>query len=96
MKRERKLIGAKIYNKKGLVFLHAKTLKDIVNHSLKQAKVFSQGPILFKVNASLCSNASQYSGAMKACKELAYVRLARFQTLLQTKRSVQFFYLSCK
>ena len=40
MKRERKLIRAKIYNKKGLVFLHAKTLKDIVNHSLKQAKVF--------------------------------------------------------
>ena len=81
MKREKKLIRAKIYNMKGLVFRNAKRLKDIVNHSLKQAKVFSQGPIPFKVNALLYSNTSQYSGAMKACKKLAYVRLVRLQTL---------------
>ena len=49
----------------------AKTLKDIRNHSLKLAKVFSQQPILFKVNASLYSNASQHPGAIKVCRKFA-------------------------
>ena len=38
------------------VFLVAKTLRDIANHSLKLAEVFSQEPIPFKANTSLYSN----------------------------------------
>ena len=60
----------KNYNN-GLVFLMAKTLKNISNHSLKLAIVFSQWPIPFKANISLHSNAFQYSGAIKACKKSA-------------------------
>ena len=37
----------------------------------KARKVFSQQPMPFKSNASLDSNASQYSEAIKACKKFA-------------------------
>ena len=57
--------------KKGMVFLVAKTLKDIRNDSLKLAKVFSQQPTLFKANASFYSNTTQHYGAIKACKKFA-------------------------
>ena len=45
--------------KTDLLFFVAKTLKDITNHSLKLAKVYSQQPVPFKANASLYFNASQ-------------------------------------
>ena len=64
------LIPVKSY-KGGLVFLVAKILKDITNHSIKAAKVFSQKPIRFKANASLYSNVSQYSGAIKFVRNLS-------------------------
>ena len=50
-------------------FLHQRH-KDIINYSLKLVKVFSQEPIPFKANTSFYSNASQYSGAIDACKNL--------------------------
>ena len=56
--------------RKFLYFFVAKPLKDIVNHSLKLAKVFSQEPIPFKANTSLYLNASQYSGAIDARKNI--------------------------
>ena len=52
-------------HKKGFVFVVAKTLKGTTTYSLKLAKVFSQHPIPFKVNVSLYSNVSQYSGVKK-------------------------------
>ena len=55
------------------VFLVAKTLRDIANHSLKLAEVFSQEPIPFKANTSLYSNPFQYSGAIDACKNIVSV-----------------------
>ena len=58
--------------RKGSIFLVAKTIKCITNHSLVLAKTFSQQPVLFKTNASLYFNASQCSGAIKACKKLAF------------------------
>ena len=64
------LIPVKSWNK-GLVFLVTKTLKDIKNHSLKLAKMFSQYSIPFKANALLYSNDSHYSGAIKDCKKFA-------------------------
>ena len=64
------LITVKNYNN-GLVFLMAKTLTNISNHSLKLAIVFSKWPIPFEANTSLYSNASQYSGDIKACKKFA-------------------------
>ena len=70
----------------------AKTLEYIENHSLELAQVFSEWSIPFKDNVSLYSNASQYSGDIKACKKLACVRFVRPQTLL----FVKFFYLNCK
>ena len=48
----------------------AKLLEDITNHSLNPANVFTIA-VRFKANTSLCSNASQYSGATKASKKLA-------------------------
>ena len=69
-KYDTELIPVKSY-KEVLVFLVARTLKDTRNNSLKLAKVFSQQPILFKNNVSLHSNASQYSGAIKASKKFA-------------------------
>ena len=62
-KHDIKLIPVKSHEK-GLVFLVAKTLKDIANHSLEIAKVFLHFPIPFKVNAS------RYSGGIKkSCKK---------------------------
>ena len=58
------LIPVKSY-KKGLVFLLAKTVKDITNHLLKLAKAFSQ-QLLPQFNAF------QNSGAIKACKKIAF------------------------
>ena len=58
-------------NKKGLLFFETMILKGITNYSLKLEKVFSQQPMPFKSNASLDSNASQYSEAIKACKKFA-------------------------
>ena len=53
--------------------------------------LFSKYSILFKANASLCSNALQYSRAVKACKKFPphkertdkklFVRLSRFWLL---------------
>ena len=57
--------------KKGLVFFVVKTLKDITNHSLKLAKVFSRQSVPFNANTLLYSNDSQYSGAIKTCKKFA-------------------------
>ena len=51
------IISVKTY-KKVLLFFVAKTMKDIANHSLKLAKVYSQYPVTFKANVSLYSNAS--------------------------------------
>ena len=59
------LIPIKSY-KKGLMFLLAKTIKDIINHLIAQA---SKG-VFTKINVSIYSDASQYSGDIKACKKL--------------------------
>ena len=70
MKREKvyptDLIPVKSY-KKGLVFLAVKTVNNITNHLLKLAKAFFMIAI-----ASVYSNASQYSGAIKACRKFAF------------------------
>ena len=87
--------------KKVLVFFMAKTLKDIANHTLKLAKMFSQWPIPFKANSIPYSNASVskygvisgpyfpvfglYSGAIKACKKFA----SSNRIILQTKQLVK-------
>ena len=55
---------------KKLLILHVETPRDITNHSLKLANVFLPEPIPFKVNILLYSNASQYSGAIDACKNI--------------------------
>ena len=58
--------------KEGLVFLEAKTLKDITNHSLKLAKVFSQSNV--SVLKSQCLALFQYFQvflSLKACKKCA-------------------------
>ena len=56
------LIPVKSY-KKGLCF----TVKDITNHLITKA---SKG-IFTTVNASIYSNASEYSGTMKALRNLS-------------------------
>ena len=65
--------------KKGLVFLMAKTLKYMANHSLaskaKLAKVFLQQPIPFKANDFLYFNDSQHSRAIQICKNLSSITL---------------------
>ena len=48
------------------MFLLAKTIKDIINHLIAQA---SKG-VFTKINVSIYSDASQYSGDIKACKKL--------------------------
>ena len=60
------LIPAKSY-KKGLVFLVAKTVKDITNHLITKAR---KG-FFTTVNASIYSNASQYSGTTKDLRNLS-------------------------
>ena len=65
------LIPVKSYTK-GLVFLVAKTIKDITNNFIKLAKVFSQQSIRLKGNILLYSNESKYSGPIKACKKFAF------------------------
>ena len=61
-----RLIPVKSY-KKGVVFLVAKTVKDITDYLISKA---SKG-VFTTVNPSIYSNASQYFGAIKACKKLA-------------------------
>ena len=60
------LIPVKSY-KKGLVYLVAKTVKDIANHLITKA---SKG-VFTIVNASIYSNVSQYSGTMKDLRNLS-------------------------
>ena len=54
-------------HKKGLIFLVAKTVKDITKHLITKA---SKG-VFTTVNASIYSNASQYSGTMKALRNFS-------------------------
>ena len=59
------LIPAKSY-KKGLVFLVAKTVKGIRNGLIAKASKC----VFTTINASVYSNVSQYSGTIKALKNL--------------------------
>ena len=56
-------------SRSGLVFLLAKIPEDIRNHSQSHQKCFHN--ILYKANASLYSNSSLHSGAIKPCKKFA-------------------------
>ena len=67
----------------------AKTLKEITNHSLKLAKVFSKCPVPYKAYVSLCSNASQYSGSIRVVIKLKTKQFVKFTIYLNCKVFVE-------
>ena len=64
-KKKIELTPAKSYKKRLFISCDKDTKRYHLYHSFKLANMFSQYHILFKTNASLYSNASQYSGATK-------------------------------
>ena len=66
-----KLIPVKSYKKATAFISYGKVTGRYHIPFPKPSKSLFKIAIPFKANASLCSNASQYSGFVKACKKLA-------------------------
>ena len=66
-----KLIPVKSYKKATVFISYGKVTGRYQISFPKPSKSVFKIAISFEANASLCSNASQYSGFIKACKKLA-------------------------